>query len=100
VNYVKCKELNVKKLLLVEEDIMQSLNDDISKILVSTAYSDFKEKEINHKSLFYAIKRQIVAGCSDFKTMKDILDFHNKKEYYIINNGDKYENQITNPYSR
>ena len=94
------KDINVKKLLLIKDDIINSLTNDIAKILVSDAYRNYDLKNINHNALFYAIKRQVVAGCSDFKTMEDILNCHNKKEYYIINNGDKYENKITHSYSR
>lgn len=97
---MKPKDINVKKLLLIKDDIINSLTDDISKILVSDAYRNYHLKNINHNALFYAIKRQVVAGSSDFKTMEEILNFHNKKEYYIINNGDKYENKITHSYSR
>ena len=94
-------KFNAKKLLYIEEDVYKSLNSDISKILIDDAYSKYTNNELNQKGLFFAIKRQIVQGCSTFGSMEDLLAFFEQKEYYNINkNGDKNESEIYNSHSR
>tara|TARA_R100001463_G_scaffold50254_3_gene100348 strand:+ start:707 stop:1081 length:375 start_codon:yes stop_codon:yes gene_type:complete len=94
-------KLNAKKILYIEDEIIQSLNSDISKMLIKNAYNKYKSQKIHERKLYYAIKRQVVQGCSDFSSMQEVLDFFDKKEYNTINKiGDKNENQIRNSNPR
>lgn len=93
-------KFNAKKLLYIENDVYESLNSDISKILIADAYSKYSNNKLSQTGLFFAIKRQIIQGSSSFSSMEDLLAFFEQKEYYKINNGDTNENKIYNSYSR
>ena len=94
VEFVKSKPT---KMLFIEKEVLDSMNTNGSKTVVSMNFKLYKEDKITYRNLYYAILRQINLGNSTFTDIAEVDELFNIKEYYTINKqeyGDYYENKI------
>ena len=89
----------MKELLLVEEEIIDSLKIAASKVAIKQAFDSAKAKRIPIRRLVLRLKRQIIQGYSNFETLSDVKELIQYKRYMIKNShiyGDYNENKIQN----
>ena len=96
---MKNMRFTMKELLLVEEEIIDSLNNAASKVAIKQAFNSAKAKRIPIRRLVLRLKRQIIQGYSNFETLSDVKELIQYKRYMIKNShiyGDYNENKIQN----
>ena len=96
---MKNMRFTMKELLLVEEEIIDSLNNAASKVAIKQAFDSAKTKRIPIRRLVLRLKRQIIQGYSNFETLSDVKELIQYKRYMIKNShiyGDYNENKIQN----
>lgn len=96
---MKNMRFTMKELLLVEEEIIDSLNNAASKVAIKQAFDSAKAKRIPIRRLVLRLKRQIIQGYSNFETLSDVKELIQYKRYMIKNShiyGDYNENKIQN----
>ena len=96
---MKNMRFTMKELLLVEEEIIDSLDNAASKVCLKQAFDSAKAKKIPIRRLVLRLKRQIIQGYSNFETLSDVKELIQYKRYMIKNShiyGDYNENKIQN----
>lgn len=92
-----------KAWLLIEEEVVSSMENAGAKASVRLAYDQYKKNRTSFAEMKYGIMRLIKSGYSTIDDYWELVSVYEKKEYYTINKdeyGDYYENKILHTKGR
>tara|TARA_R110002012_G_scaffold312818_1_gene523869 strand:- start:72 stop:374 length:303 start_codon:yes stop_codon:yes gene_type:complete len=100
---VEVVKSNPKAWLLIEEEVVSSMNNAGAKESATIAYKLYRKGRTSFAEMKYGIMRLIKGGYSSLNDYHELKELFEEKEYYTINKdeyGDYYESKILHTKNR